>query len=753
MKPYFLLFLVYIGIIKSQHYGSVIGRVLDRDVQYPMYHCMVQLSGDTIYSSYTDSLGYFLIEKIPVGSYVLKAFADGYKSYGQTFTIEESIVGKTIIYLEEEITQLSPVILHSEQDQPYKVNSNFQFKAKDFARTSASFGDPSRLVQTLPAVVSSSDGTNQISVRGNSPFNNNWYLEGIEIPDPNHFGGYGSSGGFISVFNENTLEQFDFYLGAYPAMYGNSNSSVFDMKLRAGNIKKREQNIRISPLGIYGGAEGYFKKGNRASYLVNARVFDLYFFNKWNIVPKENVTIPSFKDFSYKVNIPSRNDRLIITAFGFGGNNTLNLLYSNRKEQDRNRVICNNLGIHYKLAPKLTVNSTLQHSYVQNNFHKNYPYLDTTETAEKMYRNHTYFQYRRNAKLNLQIGFRLTLRDIHTAQLKNRVLDSLTGKYFYIHKKAQEQGLVSEVYANSIYRCSEKTKLIFGLHTTNVSFNDIVNVEPRLGLVSKLNVKYELSFSVGLYSKIPSYYIYKYSGYRTQSIRSFQFVNSHTFKIDSSCFVKSELFYQYLWNAYLLKDATNASLLNLQNFNFHLYNIVDKPSIAQNYGIDLVFRKTFVNNYSVNLSGALYRSLYLDGQNRWRNTAFDNQFSSSIQAFKEIVVHKSYGLKTITFSFKVLYFGGFYEIPINYKESVNNGTEFRNQDLLFTQKLPNYFRLDLGGQLCYSRKKIKHEIRFDIQNTTNRKNVLKHYYDPQTYAIKELYQLPIIPVVSYTAYF
>lgn len=753
MKPYFLLFLLLSIIIQAQRTGSILGRVLDRDVQYPISDCKVELLSDTSYTVLTDSLGYFFAENVLIGKYILKASIDGYKPYLQNFIIEENPIGKIIIYLEEEVTQLSTVVLYSEQNQPYKVTSSFQFKAKDFTRSSATFGDPSRLVQTLPAVVSSSDGTNQISVRGNSPFNNNWYLEGIEIPNPNHFGGYGSSGGFISVFNENTLEQFDFYLGAYPAMYSNSNSSVFDMKLRTGNLKKREHNIRVSPLGVYAGAEGFFKKGSRASYLLNCRIFDLHLFNQWNIVPKENFTIPSFKDFSYKINIPSKNDRLVINLFGFGGSNSLSLIYSNRKEIDRNKVLCNNLSFQYKISSRAIINTTFQYSSVQNNFQKNHPYLDTTETLEKAYRNHTCFQYRRNAKLSLQMGLRFALRHIHTSQLRNRALDSLTGKYFYIHKKEQEQGLISETYASSTYKFSEKVKLILGVHAVNVSFNNRINIEPRLGFISKINPKYELSFSLGIYSKIPSYYVYKYSGYHLQSIRSFQLVNAHMLKIDSSFFIKSEVFYQYLWNAYLLKDATNASLLNLQNFNFHLYNTISMPSIAKNYGIDVIFNKTFVKKYGINISGALYRSLYLDGQNTWRNTAFDNKFSTSLQGFREIIKQKSYGLKTMTFSFKMIYFGGFYEIPINYTLSNNNGTEFRNEDLLFTRKLPNYFRLDLGVQLCYSRKNIKHEIRFDLQNCTNRKNVLRHYYDPQTYTIKELYQLPIIPVVSYTAYF
>ena len=398
MKAYLISLFFLVQVTMSQHIGRAIGRVLDNSVQNPIPYAIVQVVGDTVRTIESDSLGFYEIKDIPVGSYKLEATSEGYKKASIPIVVEQSITTKNNIYLEEDITKLATVTLYSEQDNPYKVTSSYSFDAKDFAKSSTSFGDPSRLVQTLPGVAAASDGSNQIAVRGNSPFNNNWYLEGIEIPNPNHFGGYGSSGGFISVFNENTLEKFDFYLGAYPAMYGNSNSSVFDMKLRAGNIRKREHNVRVSPLGIYGATEGYFKKGRRSSYLVNGRIFDLYFFKKWGLVPTKDISIPAFNDFSYKISVPNKNDKLEINLFGFGAANSLQMLYTNKIETRRNQISCNNLNLNYRYSQKLRFSSTFQFSYLKNKIETRNEMMDTVQTDEKILRNHTYIHFKNEYK-------------------------------------------------------------------------------------------------------------------------------------------------------------------------------------------------------------------------------------------------------------------------------------------------------------------------------------------------------------------
>lgn len=738
----------------SQHKGSLTGRVLDRNVQTPLAYSVIKIDGNMTLTVEADSLGFFVIKNIPVGNYQFQVSLDGYKTAQYSILIEESVISKQLVYLEEDITVLSDVVLYSEQGNPYKVTSSYQFEAKDFGKSATSFGDPSRLVQVLPAVAAANDGNNQVAVRGNSPFNNNWYLEGIEIPNPNHFGGYGSSGGFISVFNENTLEKVDFYLGAYPAMYGNSNSSVFDMKLRSGNIRKREHNVRLSPLGVYAGAEGCFKKGKRGSYMLNARIFNLHFFKQWGLVPKENVSIPAFKDFSYKIVLPSKSDKLEISLFGFGGANKLELLYASNTETRINKVICSNISLDYKVSSKLRFNTTLQYSHVRADVSRKQHIWDTLETEENTIRNNTYIHIKKNSRLNLRLGIMVVQKYLRNNDIVDLIQYSATGSKFK-YRNEYANALTTEPYISVSYRYTDLTRFTFGLHTSNISFNRKVNVEPRVGMSSRLHKRYEIAFSAGMYSKFTSFYAYKNSGYHLPSTRSLHLVNAHTLMIDSSLSIKSEMFFQYLWNAYLFSDSSrqNATFLNKTDYDMYYFNDVGTMTVGSNYGIDINVSKKFKHGLDLAFAGALYRSLYKDGTAKWRNTSFDNRFTTSLQASKEMLVKKSYGLKSMVFSIKVLYFGGFYTIPLDYQRSVQDGIERFNSNFLYTQKLPNYFRVDLGAQVSYSRSRIKHELRLDVQNASNKKNVLRQYYDTKSKMIKNLYQLPIIPVISYTAYF
>jgi hypothetical protein len=112
-------------------------------------------------------------------------------------------------------------------------------------------------------------GGNEIVIRGNSPRGLQWRLEGIEIPNPNHFSEEGATGGPISILNSTTMDNSDFLSAAFPAEYGNALSGVFDLNLRKGNNEKREYKLQVGLIGFEGAAEGPIIKGADASFLVN----------------------------------------------------------------------------------------------------------------------------------------------------------------------------------------------------------------------------------------------------------------------------------------------------------------------------------------------------------------------------------------------------------------------------------------------------------------------------------------------------
>ena len=174
--------------------------------------------------------GEFKLSKVPVGRTTLAVSYLGYES----LTLREIMVtsGKELVLnleMTESTKNMNEVVITAAHDKTQAFNEMATVSARSFTveetgRYAASYFDPARMAQTFAGVSvggSTSDLFNEIVVRGNSPKGILWRLEGVEIPNPNHFGGLGSSGGAISMLSSSTLANSDFYTGAFPTEFGN----------------------------------------------------------------------------------------------------------------------------------------------------------------------------------------------------------------------------------------------------------------------------------------------------------------------------------------------------------------------------------------------------------------------------------------------------------------------------------------------------------------------------------------------------
>src|SRR5690606_4632096 len=149
--------------------------------------------------------------------------------------------------------------------------SAMEFNAEDTRRFAGSRNDVARMASNFAGVSSLNDGRNDIIIRGNSPLGLLWRLEGVDIPNPNHFGSMGATGGPVGMLNNNVIGQSAFYTGAFPAQLGNATAGAFDRSLTTGNNTKNECTAQIGFNGLELGAEGPFSKKHKASYLVYYR--------------------------------------------------------------------------------------------------------------------------------------------------------------------------------------------------------------------------------------------------------------------------------------------------------------------------------------------------------------------------------------------------------------------------------------------------------------------------------------------------
>ncbi len=303
------------GYSDSNEYTQTIrGTVTDAVTGYPLIGAnVILLNSNPLVGTITDVNGHFELAAIPVGRQNLEVSYVGY--YNKIIPNILLTSGKEIVLqirLEEKAIEMEEVVVKAGRRKDQAINEMATVSARTFSveeteRFAGSLGDPARMVANYAGVMTQNDSRNDIIIRGNSPIGVLWRMEGVEIPNPNHFGALGTTGGPVSMVNNNLLANSDFLTGAFPAEYGNATAGAFDLNLRSGNNRKAEFTGQIGFNGFEAGIEGPFLKlqnGQKASYLANFRYSTLEVIDKMGFNFGTGEAIPQYKDLTFLVDLP-----------------------------------------------------------------------------------------------------------------------------------------------------------------------------------------------------------------------------------------------------------------------------------------------------------------------------------------------------------------------------------------------------------------------------------------------------------------
>ncbi|MCU0384262.1 MAG: carboxypeptidase-like regulatory domain-containing protein, partial [Cyclobacteriaceae bacterium] len=332
----FNLLLLVATIGYAQNTQTVRGRILDEISKTPLIGVNITVLGtETLLGSASDVDGYYRINNVPLGRQTFKVSYIGY---------EEQIVpnvivtaGKEVILnfsLTEQVNQLNEIVVTANTKEDKTATNNDlavvsarSFNVDDTKRYAGALGDPSRMAANFAGVVGGNDSRNDIVVRGNSPIGMLWQLEGLNIPNPNHFGALVSTGGPVSILNNNNLDKSDFITSAFPSQYGNATAGVFDIKMREGNNEQYEYTAQVGFGGFELGAEGPLKKNSKSSFIANYRYSTLGVFNALGIDFGTGSNVPLYQDLNYKLSLPTKGNGKW-TIFGIAGISEIDLLGS-----------------------------------------------------------------------------------------------------------------------------------------------------------------------------------------------------------------------------------------------------------------------------------------------------------------------------------------------------------------------------------------------------------------------------------------
>ncbi len=764
---------------EKKYVQTVRGIVVDVDTEVPIPGVnIIIVDSDPVIGTVTDIDGEFKLENISLGRISIKASYVGYKPVmKQNILLSSGREGVLDISMKQSVIEAGEIVITANRGKDKATNEMAMVSARSFSveeteKYAGSLGDPSRMAANFAGVSVVGDARNDIVIRGNSPIGLLWRLNGIDIPNPNHFGALGTTGGPVSMINNNLLANSDFYTGAFPAQYGNATSGVFDLKMRKGNNQEREYVGQIGFNGFELGAEGPFTKKAKASYLVNFRWSTQEVINKIGINSETGSSVPEYKDLSFNLNFPLKKGK--ISIFGIGGLSYIELLDKGEEEYSygvsgTNTYFGSDMGVaainhlHYfndntRINTNFSIQAANSHTKLDSldSNRTPYPYV-RSNFLETKYSLSSTLKSKLNTKNILTFG---VIADYYKVDFVDSVLreNPIVGRPdFEITKDNTGSFMFLQVFTEWQHRFTDDLTLYTGVHYQHMFLNDSYSIEPRVALKWSFAPKHSINLGGGMHSQLQphmNYYAktelqdgsYIETNKDLEFTKSNQVILGYDFLVTKNFRIKLETYYQHLYNIPVSPiDEWYSSILEGASFGISSADSLVNEGKGKNYGVELTIEKFFTKNFYFLATGSLFESKYKGYDGIERNTAFNGNYVLNGLFGYEFKI----GRNALAFDFRGVWAGGKRQIPILLDESIVDGEAVYDYDRIFEKRNDDYIKLDIRISFIYNLKRTNHEFALDIQNVTNNKNVFMTSYDPTKEKINTDYQTGIYPMFTY----
>ncbi len=813
MNPRLLLLCLLLPLSsQAQLTQTIRGRVVDKESKYALVGATVQVV-DASLGNLTDTAGVYRITNVPIGRRTVRVTLVGYKEVLLNNIIVDA--GRETILdvdLEEGIQQLTTLTVKAQRTGEARndmaVVSARQFSVEEADRYAGSRGEPARMASNFAGVQGADDSRNDIVIRGNSPQGVLWRLEGVSIPNPNHFAIAGTSGGPVSIINNRYLANSDFFTGAFPAEFGNTVAGVFDLKLRNGNNERHEKTIQFGFLGTEAMIEGPLSRKSGSSYMASYRYANLGLFSKLGL-DIGTQAIPAYQDGFFRLNFPLKNrDGASVGSlalWALGGTSTVDILISQQKADDRNifgqndrdQYFTSRMGVagltYTRPVSKQTFwKTTLSVSGNAQAASDKYLFLRKDPAGNPLVQANRFvidslrptldyvfneFRYTVSSFVNHKLSPRSTLKVGINADLIQfvaydsvRTLESPTSTRFTRWRSrwdANETFALIQPYVSFRSRLTENLTLTAGLNALimTLNANSVSPLEPRLGLSYDLPNRQKLSVAVGLHSQMQPTYTYFYGDdvrSRVKDIKllnrsigltkSWHYVASYNRLLGRNIRLLLETYYQQLFNVPVERVRSSFSMVNTgAAFSRIFPGALVNTGVGRNYGVELTLEKFFSNNYYFLITGSLFDAKYKGSDEVWRNTDFNGKYAFNVLFAREIRFSRS----SLSLGAKYTTTGGRWYGPVNEAASRQEQEIVFASDTRNSRQFAPYNRFDVKIDYKINRKRLTHTIAFDLVNVLGIQNLLSLSYAPQPDGtfVKQEYQLGFLPIFYYRVNF
>ena len=741
-KPIILsLFILLFSTFTSMGAGSVKGRVFDAKNNESISYATVVISETTI-GTVTDDQGNFNIGNLEPGFYKIKVSAVGFKTYiSESFRITKATGATILVPLEEENVKLDEVVVKSSyfrkrEESPVSLRT---IGIEEIEKNPGGNRDISKVIQSYPGVASSSAFRNDIIVRGGGPSENRFYIDGVEIPNLNHFATQGASGGPVGIINVDFIREVNFYSGAFPASRGNAMSSVLEFNQREASEKIKFRGT-VGASDLAAAVEGPLSKNT--TFMASVRRSYLQFLFQAIGLP----FLPTYNDFQFKVKTKI-NSKTELSFIGLGALDQSKLNKSaNKTEQQRyilgylpeNDQWNYTLGVVLKhFNPKGNDTYVLSQNKLNNSAIK---YQDNIEQPQLLnldynsFEKETKFRYEHNyqstTEFKLNYGIDLQYVSYYNRTLKKGFSGNMPVTIDYKSSlefaKYAAFGQVSHSFIDRLLNLSFGLRADGNCYSTTMT-NPLSQFSPRLSASVRLTPGTSLNFNVGQFAQLPSYTTLGYRNFNgalvnknndLTYIQVNHLVAGIEFRPSDNSQVTVEGFYKrYSHYPFSVKDSVS---LASKGADYGVYGdeAVTPVSKGNAYGFEVLGRLKKYKQLSAVATYTFVRSEFTDIHGVYLPSSWDNRHLLTITATRNFSKNWDLGLKW-------RYIGGAPYTPWDLNRSAiktawdAQGIGYLDYSKFNKARLNAFHQLDLRVDKSWYYNKWSLMLYFDVQNAYN----------------------------------
>ncbi|MFP5153649.1 collagen-binding protein [Bacteroides clarus] len=711
------------------------GKVIDKSSRKPVAYANVTVTGLPGKGASTDSLGVFRIEQVPPGIYRFEATCIGYVTTSSPEYIVSASTPFIEIEMEEDANLLTAVVV---TPSPFRrsIESPVSMRViglQEIEKSPGANRDISRIVRAYPGVSFSPVGyRNDLIVRGGSPSENRFYMDGIEIPNINHFATQGASGGPVSIVNADLVREITFYTGAFPANRSGALSSVLDFRLRDGNPDKQTFKATLGASEVSLSGSGHFN--DRTTYLFSVRQSYLQLLFKALGLP----FLPNFIDGQFKIKTRlTEHDELTVLALTGIDKMKLN---TDEKGEDAEYLLSYLPTIHQETftvgavyrhyAGKHTQSVTLSHNYLNN---RNLKYRNNDDSSEdnltlrlRSVEQKTTALFENRTRLG-----QWTLKE--GAEFTNSGYTNNTDSPFSLYKTSLNIIGWGAFFSSDYSTRDNRFTLSAGIRVDGNNYNRGMKqlwkqLSPRLSASYKLSEQWILNGSAGLYHQLPPYTALGYKNndgtYLNKALRYMRVMESSIgadWHLHDRIMISAEGFFKR-YNRIPLSLQDNIPLACKGND----YGVVGNEPLASTadgraYGLETMFRWQVSGRFNLVSSFTLYKSEYRNHSgDDYIPSAWDNRFILNMSGTYNLPKRWSIGGK-------VSYIGGAPYTPYDEDKSSlvqawdAKGQPYYDYSLYNTGRLPDFAQLDVRVDKSFYFRRCMVGLYLDLQNVTGSK--------------------------------